>query len=111
VALERESLSNQLRILKSAHKVIKKDPYLSKLYNQANAELNGEKKEKEEEERNEFKMNKGTSEKFKTTIDISKTETHQDFNQTLGNNIKNTVDNNNTSVKKPKLVLFKKDGE
>jgi len=26
VALERESLTNQLRILKNAHKVIKKDP-------------------------------------------------------------------------------------
>jgi len=51
IALERDSLSKQLTILKNAYKVIKKDPYLSKLYNQANSEK-GDKSEEGE--------NKGT---------------------------------------------------
>lgn len=110
VALERESLSNQLRILKSAHKVIKKDPYLSKLQNQANAELNGDKKDKDdfiEEKNNDFKIIKGTNDKFnKTTTDL-----HLDLKENISNNMKTTIDNNNTIAKKPKLVLFKKDGE
>lgn len=38
IQLERESLSKQLNILKSAQKIIKKDPNLSRLYNQAHAE-------------------------------------------------------------------------
>lgn len=31
IALERESLSKQLNILKNAYKIIKKDPHMSKL--------------------------------------------------------------------------------
>lgn len=74
------------------------------MYNQANSEINGTERNEREERVDKVDTVERT-EKVESKIDRQQTS-KEDFNKNLANTVKDKVDQ-----KKPKLVLFKKDGE
>lgn len=117
IALERDSLSKQLRILKSAYKVIKKDPHLSQLQNQANSEGKDGSGDREERQvqRPTVREEKQQPDKLNTSLDLSK-DNLRDKQEPIKQvnsvqNINNQQSNQQQQGKKPKLVLFKRDGD
>lgn len=98
IALERESVSKQLKILQGAYKIIKKDPNLSRLLSQANAE-SGERRRTE------------ASNKKEPVKKVDKVDTHNNTNITTDNSVKDVNINKDQQPVKTnkKLILFKKD--
>lgn len=102
IALERESLTNQLKILKGAQRIIKKDPHLSKLQNQATSEDKNERfEQKAEVQKQQTTENK--------TYQPQTQETQEKHDDKSHMNVKARDTMESKAINKPKLVLFKRD--